>query len=65
MISGVLGAGLELRQAVQGDFCHVIPPWIVEDAGFRRFSGKPIPLALVQRFLVDVFFGAELSAAFR
>ena len=50
---------------MQCDFCHVIPPWIIEDAGFGRFSGEPIPLALVQRFLLDVFFGAELSAAFR
>ncbi len=64
MISGVLGAGLELRQAVQCDFCHAIPPWIIEDAGFGRFSGEPIRLALVQRFLFDVFFRAELLAAF-
>lgn len=33
--------------------------------GAGRFSGKPIPLALVQRFWLGVFFGAELSAAFR
>lgn len=63
MISGVLGAGLELRQAVQSDFCHVIPPWIVEDAESWAFSGKPSPLVLVHRFLVGcVFLEAEGSA---